>query len=213
MNDLADMVEAAMSRYESGHARGLLESPDWLEVRSKAKELSAELEIKGKPVAATRLDREYVRLAEALRGAAAENPPPKIKDDFALWDMSQEFLLTLRSLSRFQGEIERQYRRRQTEEQKTFEDKKRGKRGPKRLSLKQAWRYLTVLQEWAGIQERNQKLLQRDRVRKIQVAEKHKITVQELDAMLGWYAKHRASGLFPNDPRTLSKGELGQWFE
>ncbi len=93
------------------------------------------------------------------------------------------------------------------------ETKKRGKRGPKRLSLKQAWRYLTVLQEWAGIQERNQKLLQRDRVRKIQVAEEQKITVQELDAMLGWYAKHRGSGLFPDDPRTLSKGELQQWFE
>ncbi len=92
------------------------------------------------------------------------------------------------------------------------EDKKRGKRGPKRLSLKQAWRYLTVLQEWAGIQERNQTLPQRDRVRKIQVAEKQGITVRELDAMLGWYAKHRGT-IFPDDPRTLSKGELQQWFE
>jgi hypothetical protein len=123
MNDLADMVEAAMSRYESGHARGLLESPDWLEVRSKAKELSAELEIKGKPVAATRVDREYVRLAEALRDAGAKNPPPKIKDDFALWDMSQEFLLTLRSLSRFQSEIDRQFRRSQVDQQRTSETK------------------------------------------------------------------------------------------
>lgn len=93
------------------------------------------------------------------------------------------------------------------------ESKKRGKRGPKRLSLEEAWRYLTVLQEWAGIQERNQKLPQRDRVRKVQVAENHGTTVQELDAMLGWYAKHRRQGLFPDDPRTLSKGELGQWFE
>lgn len=93
------------------------------------------------------------------------------------------------------------------------QDKNRGKRGPKRLSLKQAWRYLTVLQEWASIQERNQKLPQRDRVRKIQVAEKHEITVRELDAMLGWYAKHRGSGLFPDDPRTLSMGELQEWFE
>lgn len=93
------------------------------------------------------------------------------------------------------------------------EAKKRGKRGPKRLSLKEAWRYVTVLQEWTGIQERNQKLAQRDRVRKVQVAEKHDITVRELDAMLGWYAKHRGQGLFPDDPRTLSKGELQKWFE
>lgn len=123
MNDLADMVEASMERYESGHARGLLESPDWFEVRRKTKELSAELEIKGKPLAATRVDREYVRLAETLREAAAKSPPPKIKHDFALWDISQEFLLTLRSLSRFQGEIDRQYRRSQVEEQKPSEIK------------------------------------------------------------------------------------------
>ncbi len=90
---------------------------------------------------------------------------------------------------------------------------RRGKRGPKRLSLKEAWRYLTVLQAWSGIQERNQKLSMRDRVRKVQVAEKHNITVRELDAMLGWYAKHRGQGLFPDDPRTLSMGELQQWFE
>jgi hypothetical protein len=93
------------------------------------------------------------------------------------------------------------------------ENKKRGKRGPKTMPLKQAWRYLTVLQEWAGIQEHNEKRRQRDRVRKVQVAEKHKITVQELDAMLGWYAKHKKSGKFPEDPRTLSRDELNQWFE
>ena len=63
------------------------------------------------------------------------------------------------------------------------------------------------------IYERNQKLSMRDRVRKIQLAVQHDITVRELDAMLGWYAKHRGQGRFPNDPRTLSKGELMQWFE
>ena len=35
----------------------------------------------------------------------------------------------------------------------------------------------------------------------------------ESEEMLGWYAKHRGQGRFPKDPRTLSKGELMQWFE
>ena len=43
MNDLADMVEAAMSRYGSGHARGLLESPDWLEQRCAYQHICAKL--------------------------------------------------------------------------------------------------------------------------------------------------------------------------
>jgi len=93
------------------------------------------------------------------------------------------------------------------------ENKKRGKRGPNRMPLKQAWRYLTVVQEWRGIQERNEKLPMRDRVQKVQVAEQHGITFLELEAMLGWYAKHRRQGLFPDDPRTLSMGELQKWFE
>lgn len=90
---------------------------------------------------------------------------------------------------------------------------KRGKRGPARMPLTEAWRYLTIVQEWADIQEKNRKLPQRDRVQKVQLAEKRKITTQELDAMLAWYAKHLREGRFPKNPRTLSRGELGKWFE
>ena len=93
------------------------------------------------------------------------------------------------------------------------EDTKRGKRGPGRMPLKEAWRYLSIVQEWAGIRERNQKLPMRDRYRKVQLSEKHGISEKDLDAMLGWYAKHRTEKRFPNDPRTVSKGELKQWFE
>ena len=90
---------------------------------------------------------------------------------------------------------------------------KRGKRGPSRMPLAEAWRYLTVVQEWAGIQESNRKLPLRDRVQKVQLAEKHRITVQEVDAMLAWYAKHLRERRFPKDPRTLSRDELEKWFE
>lgn len=90
---------------------------------------------------------------------------------------------------------------------------KRGKRGPARMPLTEAWRYLTIVQEWAGIQESNRKLPLRDRVQKVQLAEKHDITTRELDAMLAWYAKHLREGRFPKNPRTLSRGELEKWFE
>lgn len=53
----------------------------------------------------------------------------------------------------------------------------------------------------------------RDRYRKVQLAEKHGITPKQLDAMLGWYAKHKRQQRFPDDPRTLSRDELEQWFE
>ena len=92
-------------------------------------------------------------------------------------------------------------------------EKGRGKRGPDRMPLRQAWRYVRIVQEWAGIRERNSKLPMRDRYRKIQLAEKHGISLRELDAMLGWYAKHRRENRFPDDPRTLSRGELEAWFE
>ena len=90
---------------------------------------------------------------------------------------------------------------------------KRGKRGPDRMSIERAWHYLTIAQEWAGIQERNRELPMRDRYQKVQLAEKHGITKKELDAILGWYAKHRRENRFPDDPQTLSKGELRKWFE
>lgn len=86
------------------------------------------------------------------------------------------------------------------------------RRGPARMPLKGAWRYLTIVQEWAGIRERNQKLSMRDRYQKVQLAEKHGITTKELNAMLGWYAKHKREKRFPDDPRTVSKGELAKWF-
>ncbi len=149
--------------------------------------------------------------AEAIDRAWLEDDGAKRKAQAEMQRRARELAEHLRLLSG--TEAQRVAAQQAATAKSKPEDEKRGKRGPKRLSLKQAWRYLTVLQEWAGIQERNQKLPQRDRVRKIQVAEKHEITVRELDAMLGWYAKHRGSGLFPDDPRTLSMGELQEWFE
>lgn len=119
MVELVGKVEAVLSEYESGHAKDLLQSSRWTEIRQEAKELAMELEIKGQPVAARRVDREYSILADALRNAACENRPPRIKDNLVLYDISKEFLLTLRSLIHFQKEIDRQYRRSQVEEQAT----------------------------------------------------------------------------------------------
>ena len=87
------------------------------------------------------------------------------------------------------------------------------RRGPARMPLKEAWRYLTIVQAWAGIQERNQKLPQRDRYQKVHFAKKHSISLKEVNGMLAWYRKYRNQEVFPKDPRTLSQGELKQWFE
>jgi hypothetical protein len=87
----------------------LLTSETWHRIRNGVKQLVSELEVKGKQVAAARIDREYAQLAESLRYAVKQNNPPKIKDDFVLWDISQEFLCTLRSLCRFQADINRQF--------------------------------------------------------------------------------------------------------
>ncbi len=123
MIELVSKMEAVLSEYESGHVKGLLQSPRWTEIRQEVKELSTELELKGQPGSAGRVDREYSLLAEALRNAAGKDQPPRIKEDLILHDISQEFLLTLRSLIRFKEEIDRQYRRRQVEAQKTSDTK------------------------------------------------------------------------------------------
>jgi len=123
MLELVAKVEAVLSDYESGHAKDLLQSPQWTQIRQEAKELATELEIKGQPGISRRVDREYSILADALRNAARESKPPRIKDDLVLYDISKEFLLTLRSIIRFQEEIDRQYRRSQAERQETSETK------------------------------------------------------------------------------------------
>ncbi len=109
MLELASKVEQSLQQYESGHARDLLMSEAWLQVRGGVKHLTTELEIKGKNLSAGRVDREYTQLTEALRYAVKQDNPPKIKDDFMLWDISQEFLCTLRGLSHFQADINRQF--------------------------------------------------------------------------------------------------------
>ncbi len=105
MLELASKVEQTLQTYESSHARDLLTSATWNQVRNGIKKLTVELEVKGKHLSATRVDREYTQLADALRQAVTQENPPKIKDDFVLWDISQEFLCTLRGLSHFQTEI------------------------------------------------------------------------------------------------------------
>ena len=107
MTELAAMVEATLTEYESGDVHRLLTSGAWRDVRRRTKDLMGELEVKGQPVAAARLDREYTRLADVLRDAASRDVPPKIRDDFALYDTSQEFLLTLQALTRFREAIDR----------------------------------------------------------------------------------------------------------
>lgn len=109
MLELVSNIADALQCYESRQAKDLLESDTWAHVRKGIKYLVSELEIKGKRLAAARVDREYAQLAESLRYAVKQTNPPKIKDDFVLWDISQEFLCTLRGLSNFQAEIDRQF--------------------------------------------------------------------------------------------------------
>lgn len=104
VSNLADTLQC----YESKQARDLLQSETWAHIRKGIKYLVSELEIKGKSLAAARVDREYTQLAEALRKAVTKDNPPAIKDDFVLWDISQEFLCTLSELCHFQAEIDRQ---------------------------------------------------------------------------------------------------------
>ena len=206
MIQLAHMVQQAMDQYADSRPRDLLESPNWLTVRGRCKDVSIDLELRKQPTLAQRVDREYGKLADALRSAAVADTGRKIKDSIDLWDLWQEFRATLVCLSRFDHEIERQYKLKSRPGSK-------GKRGPDRLPLAEAWRYMTVVQEWATIQERNQKRRMEDRYRKVQLAEDHGITVKEVDRMLGWYARQVRELGFPKDPRMISKGELRQWFE
>jgi hypothetical protein len=176
-------------------------------VRGRSKDVSIDLELRKQPTLAQRVDREYGRLADALRAAAAPDKEDRaVKDSIELWDLWQEFRATLMCLARFDHEIERQYKLKGRPGSK-------GKRGPARLPLEEAWRYLAILQEWAAISERNKGLSMKDRYRKVQLADKHGISLQELAAMQAWYGKQRGERGFPKDPRTISKGELKQWFE
>ena len=109
MLELVSNIADALQCYESKQAKDLLKSETWSHVRKGIKFLVSELEIKGKRLAAARVDREYTQLAEALRKAVTKEDPPEIKDDFVLWDISQEFLCTLRGLCHFQAEIDRQF--------------------------------------------------------------------------------------------------------
>ena len=91
-------------------------------------------------------------------------------------------------------------------------DQTKGKRGPNSMPLENAWKYLSIVGEWAQIQEENQKLPQKKRRRKFELAYKHDLSVKELDAMLSWYGKHRRAGKFPKDPRKTPPSEPGRLF-
>lgn len=85
-------------------------------------------------------------------------------------------------------------------------------RGPDRMNHEQAWRYLSTVQAWASIQQQNEGKPQRLRKRKDAFAREMNISVKDLNAMLAWYRKYHQKGLFPKDPQTLSRDQLGKLF-
>jgi len=148
--------------------------------------------------------------AEAIDAAEFEEDGTKRRAQAEVRRLARELVEHLRLLAA----VERKRAQpRRVEDADQTKPAKRGKRGPARLPLSEAWRYLLVVQEWTGHRDRNRKLPTQDRYRKVQLAEKHGITPKELDAMLGWYAKHEEHGRFPQDPRTLSRDQLAKWFE
>jgi len=149
------------------------------------------------------------QFAEAIDRAWFDEHGAKLKARAGVHRLARELAEHLRLLAQFAADASRKATAVPATEP---EKRKRGKRGPARMPLAEAWRYLSIVQEWEDIRERNRKLPLRDRFQKVQMAERHGITVRELNAMLAWYAKHHREERFPADPRTLSRGELEKWF-
>ncbi len=141
MDELLAKVEAILAEYEAGSALDLLDSGRWTEVRQEVKELATDLELKGAPGAAVRVDREYRAFADQLRAAAAEDTPPRIREDRVLYDVSQEFVLTLRALCKHQSQFRSLPKRNST--------RRRGsRRGRPGASAKQVEKRMAILDRW-----------------------------------------------------------------
>jgi len=184
MDELADMVEAALSEYAAGNARDLLESPIWVDVRRGIKDLVTMLELNGRSATAARVDREYLCLSEALREAASEDPAAKFGSKYALWDMAKEFPLTLRALCRFRGEIDPQYRQKQADNPPA--ERRKSKRGRKRLDKDEAKRRVDLVRTWqrakeAGVSEKD-------------FCEDAKISLKDLSHARNWMAQRHRRG-------------------
>ena len=124
MNELAQKIQFVLTECESGDVRAMLKSKLWLDSRQQVKRLITELEVSGYELAAARVDREYCRLAEAMRGAVLERPTSIIKNDLVLSDLSREMLESLHALDRLPSYLKNHKRT-------TNSDKgKRGRPGP-----------------------------------------------------------------------------------
>lgn len=98
-------------------------------------------------------------------------------------------------------------------EAKGSDKEKRAKPGPDRMSAKDAWRRVTIVQAWAAVQKDNRSKRESDRRSRRSFATEHGITPKELDAILSWYGNYRRQKTFPKDPLSLSKGEVMELFE
>ena len=202
--ELADMVEAVLDRHPGGMSDALLESAEWRTVQHRAKDILVELTLKGQPSLAAQVDREFDRLAAALVDVAEAVAAADVPAVRRLQLARQGLRATLLSLGRFAEEIEKQYQERRPG--------RKGLRGPERMTLEQAWRDMTIIQAWYVVQKGNARQPVRAKMRKPQFAAKHKVSVEELNAMLAWYRKYRNQGSFPKDPRSVSQGELAKLF-
>jgi hypothetical protein len=202
---LAGMIERALAEWRGKPAGLLLDSDDWLAIELRCKDVVTDLELKGLDATARRVDRERDMLTTALIALDEEGRAVEPKSDRTLWKAVRSFGSTLLSLGGYREEIERQAGKRKTATGK-------GSRGPDRMSLDEAWEYLTTVQGWYTVQQRNKPRRLDNRIRKVQFAEQEGITVADLNARLAWYRKYRAQKAFPGDPRTVSKGELEKLF-
>jgi hypothetical protein len=86
------------------------------------------------------------------------------------------------------------------------------RRGPARLPLKDAQRYVRILRKWAKVQEENEGKTNAQRTTKEEFAGANGTTEPIVRRMQSWYRNQRNAHGFPRDPRNLTDEELAKHF-
>lgn len=204
MIDLANRLQKIMEDFLGKPAQLLLDSDEWLSIEYHCKDILVGLELREMVPLSRRIGQEFDKLLEALIDLEGDLLPARLEDNRPLWKALRNLRTTLFILVRHEKEIRKQ--------KKQKSRKHHGKRGPDRMSLEDAWRYLTSIQAWEDVKEHNKGRSRENRIQKSQFSNKNHLTPGELDAMLAWYRKYRNKGLLPEDPRTITKNELEELF-
>ena len=86
------------------------------------------------------------------------------------------------------------------------------RRGPIRIARGDAEKRVKALRDWATVQEKNSGEPKRERITKLDFAERRDMTMQDLKTYQMWYHKHVETNEFPRDPRDLKDETVRKLF-